>query len=60
MHKRARVLEQRYQDSMEADRLDKRSEQYKARADSIRLRQKSSGTPPAGSTTVPPGIPKPL
>jgi hypothetical protein len=60
VHKRARVLEQRYEDSMEADRLDKRSEQYKARADSIRLRQKSSGTPPAPSTTVPPSNPKPL
>lgn len=60
VHKRARVLEQRYDDSMEADRLDKRSEQYKARADSIRLRQKSSATPPAPSTTVPPSNPKPL
>jgi len=60
VEKRARVLERQFDDSIEAARLDKRSEQYKARADSIRLRQKASTTPPAPSPAVPPTNPKPL
>ena len=57
---RARILEREYDDSVTAAGLDKRSAQLKARADSIRLRPKSSGTPPAGQEAVPPSNPKPL
>lgn len=58
--KRARVLEREYDDSVTAAGLDKRSAQLKARADSIRLRPKSSATPPAGQEAAPPSNPKPL
>jgi hypothetical protein len=56
---RARVLERQQDDSIEAARLDRRSQEYKARADSIRLRQRP---PPAGSAQepLPPSNPKPL
>lgn len=58
--KRARVLEQQYEDSVTAAGLDKRSAQLKARADSIRARQPAATVPPVAP--VPPGSsnPKPL
>ena len=60
MGKRARVLEQQYDDSVTAARLDRRSAEYKARADSIRARQQGKVVPPAAP--VPPAgtNPKPL
>lgn len=60
VEKRARVLEQAWNDSVEAARLDKRSELYKARADSIRQRQKATAPPPAPAEAAPAGKPKPL
>jgi hypothetical protein len=59
VHERARVLERQEDDSIEAARLDRRSQEYKARADSIRLRQRP---PAAGQATEPPppSNPKPL
>ena len=55
---RIRVQPRAYRDSLEADRLDRRSEQYKARADSIRARAIVPPANPPG--TVPPVNPKPL
>jgi hypothetical protein len=58
--KRARVLERAYTDSVEAARLDKRSDLYKARADSIRMRQKNLAPPSATPESAPQTKPKPL
>ena len=60
VQKRARVLERQFDDSVEAARLDKRSELYKARADSIRQRQKSQTVPPTPPEAAPASKPKPL
>ena len=58
--KRARVLEQQYQDSVTAASLDKRSAQLKARADSIRARQAGKAVPPAAPVPPAEANPKPL
>jgi hypothetical protein len=58
--KRARVLEQQYEDSVTAASLDKRSAQLKARADSIRARQPGAPVPPVAPVPPPTGNPKPL
>jgi len=60
VEKRARVLERQFDDSIEAARLDKRSELYKARADSIRQRQKSPTVPATPPEAALPSKPKPL
>ncbi len=58
--KRARVLERLYDDSVTAAGLDKRAAQLKARADSIRRRQKTPVAPAEPTSAVPPTNPKPL
>jgi hypothetical protein len=58
--RRARVLEQQFQDSVTAASLDKRSAQLKARADSIRARQQTTPIPPAGPVPPTGSNPKPL
>ena len=58
--KRARVLEQQYEDSVTAASLDKRSAQLKARADSIRARQPAAPVPPVAPVPPPTSNPKPL
>ena len=60
MGKRARVLEQQYDDSVTAANLDKRSAQLKARADSIRARQQGKVVPPADPVPPAGSNPKPL
>jgi hypothetical protein len=58
--KRARVLERLYDDSVTAAGLDKRSALLKARADSIRSRQKTPAAPVQPAAAVPQTNPKPL
>lgn len=58
--KRARVLEEEYKDSVTAARLDQRSAEYKARADSIRARQQGKAVPAAAPIPPTGANPKPL
>jgi hypothetical protein len=60
VEQRTRILQRAWDDSVEAARLDKRSELYKARADSIRQRQKPPVAPQTPSEAASSSKPKPL